>query len=326
MDVKEQASLAIKAGDAIAAIELLESGAEAGDPACWMELGFIFLQGRIIARDLSRSRESFGRAAALGDTKGRRIHTAMIANGTGGPSDMPEAIRLLKMAAGADPDACRQLAILNDMDLTPAGDPSLAPGMSQLDDRPWIASFPGLFSSEECAYLIEQAGPAFSPAPVGQRSTGSQGYSQVRTCEVAVFPWVAENPVIHALNRRIAAASQASVECGEPLQVLRYNPGQEFKPHVDCTASRENQRVLTMLVYLNEDYVGGETEFLATGRRYRGKTGDGLLFRNADLSSGRPDPDSSHAGLPVTSGCKLIASRWIRQKPYGPARNKRPDP
>ena len=74
-----------------------------------------------------------------------------------------------------------------------------------------------------------------------------------------------------------------------------------------------------MLVYLNEDYEGGETEFLASGRRFRGKTGDGLLFRNADLATGMPDPNSRHAGLPVTAGCKLIASRWIRQKPYGPA-------
>lgn len=319
MNEREQAILAIKAGNATAAIGLLESGAEAGDPGCWMELGFIFLQGRIISRDLPRSRASFGQAAILGDAKGSRIHTAMIANGTGGPSDMPEAIRLLTKSDGTDPDASRQLAILDVMNITPAGDPMHAPEMTQLDDRPWIASLPSLFTADECAYLIEAAEPAFGPAPVGRRSTGTQGYSQVRTCEVAVFPLVAENPVIHALNRRIAAASRTSVECGEPLQVMRYSPGQEFKPHVDCTASTENQRVLTMLVYLNEDYTGGETEFLATGKRYLGKTGDGLLFRNADLVSGHPDPDSRHAGLPVTSGRKLIASRWIRQKPYGPA-------
>ncbi len=72
-----------------------------------------------------------------------------------------------------------------------------------------------------------------------------------------------------------------------------------------------------MLVYLNEDYTGGETLFLKTGVKVRGNAGDGLLFRNA-APDGTPDPDSLHAGLPVITGEKFIASRWIRQKPFGP--------
>ena len=31
--------------------------------------------------------------------------------------------------------------------------------------------------------------------------------------------------------------------------------------------------------------------------------------------SGEPDPRSRHCGRPVTAGTKLIASRWIRQRP-----------
>ena len=50
---------------------------------------------------------------------------------------------------------------------------------------------------------------------------------------------------------------------------------------------------------------------------FKGDVGDALLFRNA-TDDGRPDPESLHAGLPVTSGEKLLASRWIRQKPFGP--------
>jgi prolyl 4-hydroxylase len=111
--------------------------------------------------------------------------------------------------------------------------------------------------------------------------------------------------------------SGTAPEWGEPLQVLRYRPGQEFKPHRDCTDDVANQRVWTMLVYLNDGYAGGETEFLETGLKVRGGTGDGLLFRNAD-EAGRPDMRTLHAGLPVTSGEKLLASRWIRQKRFGP--------
>ncbi|WP_331040153.1 2OG-Fe(II) oxygenase [Allosphingosinicella sp.] len=123
-----------------------------------------------------------------------------------------------------------------------------------------------------------------------------------------------ENPAVHALNRRLAAASGTQVTQGEPLQILRYSPGQEYKAHVDALPVGTNQRILTMLVYLNEDYAGGETKFLETGLGFKGRTGDALLFRNAS-ADGRPDPMARHAGLPVTRGQKLIASRWIRAKP-----------
>ena len=96
------------------------------------------------------------------------------------------------------------------------------------------------------------------------------------------FPLVFESPAIHALCRRLAAASETHVKQGEPLQVLRYRPGQEYRPHFDAIGDEDNQRVLTFLVYLNEDYEGGETEFIATGFKVKGKKGDGLLFRNAD--------------------------------------------
>jgi prolyl 4-hydroxylase len=76
----------------------------------------------------------------------------------------------------------------------------------------------------------------------------------------------------------------------------------------------DNQRVLTMLVYLNVGYGGGETRFTHAGLTFAGKLGDGLLFRNAQ-PGGAPDPGTEHAGLPVLSGEKFLASRWIRERP-----------
>ena len=42
-----------------------------------------------------------------------------------------------------------------------------------------------------------------------------------------------------------------------------------------------------------------------------------LIFRSA-LPDRTVDPLSEHAGLPVTSGTKLLASRWIREKRWTP--------
>jgi prolyl 4-hydroxylase len=130
-----------------------------------------------------------------------------------------------------------------------------------------------------------------------------------------MFPWVSEDLVIHALNRRIAITSGTDVFAGEPLQVLRYSPGQQYRPHLDALPTGDNQRILTMLVYLNEDYEGGETHFTRTGLRFAGSAGDALLFRNA-TSDGLPDEMAQHAGLPVVRGEKYLASRWIRQRPF----------
>lgn len=316
MNPVEQARIAFQKGDVRGAIAMLQSGAERGDAASCVELGFCNLQGVGMPRDLVRSRAYFAQAAALGDPRAQAIHTAFVANGTGGPSDFAEARRLL--AAQNGPDAARQRALLDAMDLTEAGDPrSPLPAPRALSERPLVQLLPGLLTPEECGYLIDAAAPAFQPAQVGHNAMGGQARNLVRTCDTASFPWIAENPAIHAINRRIAAASGTAVECGEPLQILRYRPGQEFKPHYDCTEATDNQRVLTVLVYLNAGYDGGETLFLKTGLKIRGEIGDALLFRNAD-SDGRPDPQSLHAGLPVLAGEKLIASRWIRAKRFGP--------
>jgi prolyl 4-hydroxylase len=70
-----------------------------------------------------------------------------------------------------------------------------------------------------------------------------------------------------------------------------------------------------VLVYLSDDYEGGETRFERTGLAYRGRAGDALLFRNAD-AGGRPDPMSLHYGRPVARGVKYLASRWIRAKRF----------
>jgi prolyl 4-hydroxylase len=48
---------------------------------------------------------------------------------------------------------------------------------------------------------------------------------------------------------------------GEAMQILRYKPGQQYRPHLDARADAANTREVTALVYLNHNYKGGETSF-----------------------------------------------------------------
>jgi prolyl 4-hydroxylase len=295
------------------ALGLLRPAAAEKDPDALFLLAVWRLSGQYIARDLAASRRLFASASAAGHPTAGMILAAFLANGTGGDADWPAALSLLRARAATDPSAADQLAILAAMDLGKDGTPRALPVPEPLSERPWVRRVAGLFSAAECAFLIRCAEPLLQPAMIVDPRTGRSMRDSIRISDVAAFPLALENPAIHALNRRIAALTGTQPSQGEPLQVLSYRPGQQYRAHVDALPRTDNQRALTILVSLNHGYDGGETHFVAPGLKVKGRKGDAILFRNVD-DTGKPDRLSEHAGLPVTAGRKLIASRWIRER------------
>jgi prolyl 4-hydroxylase len=316
--IREEAHRLIAAGRRDAAVAELEAAAQAGGADAALELAIWHLEGRLIERDLARSRDWFGCAGELGSAAGEQAFIAFLANGIGGGADWGAAVERLGTLAQRDERARRQCSLVERMELTGDGYPAVSLPRRQLSEQPEAWAFENFFSPDECTYLMDAARPLLEPSVIVDPVTGRFSPHPVRTSDGASFPWVSEDLVISALNRRIAAASATDVKAGEPLQVLRYAPGQEYRPHLDALPMGDNQRVLTMLVYLNGGYSGGETLFTRTGLKFAGRPGEGLLFRNA-LPGGEPDELAQHAGLPVTAGEKFIASRWIRERRFGPA-------
>ena len=63
------------------------------------------------------------------------------------------------------------------------------------------------------------------------------------------------NAMIKNIERRIASWSQIPESHGEPIQVLRYKPGEEYRAHYDYffhDAGKLNNRVATVLMYLSD--------------------------------------------------------------------------
>lgn len=263
---------------------------------------------RLRANEVAEARDLFAQAGAAGHREAAAIYCNLTASG----GDWERGIALLRALAEISPRCRRELAIVE------AIDPDAAvPAGTVLGEAPHLTLFEALFTRAECDYLAEAAAPMLARSVVVEAATGRQRPDPVRVSDSVGFTLPLENPAVHALNRRIAAASGTDVVQGEPLQVLRYRPGGEYKPHFDAIPGFANQRILTMIVWLNEDYEGGETMFMKTGAKVKGRAGDALLFRNA-LADGSRDPDCAHAGLPVTRGEKWIASRWIRARPFEP--------
>jgi prolyl 4-hydroxylase len=309
----EQALALVQAGRAAQAVDQLVELARQGDgPACY-QLAEWYREGDHLPRDFAAAREFYRRSAVAGILEGMRRYLALWVLGIGGERDWAGGLKLLEAVAAIDHRSAQELALVRSMALTTEGDPQDVPAGELLCTEPHIMQFSNLLTPAECAYLAEAAAPLYEPAHTFNEFTGEDFRNPVRTSDTAVFPWVGENPAVHALNRRIAAASGTDVLQGEPLQVLRYEPGQEYKPHIDAIPGLDNQRVWTMLIYLNDGFEGGETRFIHADLNVEARTGDAILFRNV-TAEGRPDPAVMHAGLPVRSGTKLLASRWIRER------------
>lgn len=301
-------------GRAPEAVRRLAGLAERGDGPAAYQLAEWYREGEHVPRNFTAARQYYRRAGQTGLVEALRRYLAFRAAGVGGPREWPESLELMQAMTPIDQRTGADLALIRAMALTAEGEAEHLPEGDALSDAPPIVRVPGLFTPDECAYLIDSAGPLFEPARTYNERTGQTFLNPIRTSDTAAFPWVGENPAIHALNRRIAAISGTAVTQGEPLQILRYQDGQEYKPHVDAIPGLENQRVMTVLVYLNDDFEGGETVFDEAGVTVSAKRGDGILFGNV-TADGRPDPATVHAGLPVTRGVKYLASRWIRERP-----------
>jgi len=278
-------------------------------------LGELRWGGQVVP-DPAAGRALFERSAQAGDPVGAIYATNVLASGIAGPRDWPRALERLRGEAERDPARRAALATIERMALDDTGEPAkLRPG-ERVSDHPDVVRYPGLFTAAECAYVLEIAAPGYSPSTVYD-SQRRLVRDRLRTSDGSTLHWLIEDPAIHALNRRIAAACGTEAGQGEAAQVLRYKGGQEYRPHFDFVRAAPNQRVLTALVWLNHGYKGGETVFPKAGLKLKGRKGDAVVFRNA-LTDGTLDPLTEHAGLPVTAGAKFLYSRWIRETRWVP--------
>ena len=292
---------------------ILHELAEAGEPEALFTLAETIWVGGPVQQDHARGRALFRRASDAGHQLAAKVTTNLLASGIAGPRDWPGALARLAGEAGIDPQRGRILSLVERMHIDDVGDPAHGPPGDRLSDAPLATLFRGALTEEECDFLLEIAEPAYRPSLVGDGS-GGEIRKQVRTSDGSTIHWLIEDPATHALNRRLALLSGTDADQGEALQMLRYRPGQQYHPHVDWDGG-DNGRIMTALVYLNEDYDGGETLFVKTGLKVKGGKGDVLVFRS-ETEDGRCDLLSEHAGLPVTSGVKYLGSRWIRQRRY----------
>jgi hypothetical protein len=279
------------------------------------------------------------RATQVNDAEALRMCAVMAAQGAGLPHDWGAALNYLEASAAHNLEAAqselRLLASAKGDDWRRLRDgidlnALLAPGRMQLvHAKPRIAIIENFLAPAFCDWLVARATPKIARAHMID-DEGAHYIASGRSNSSSNFNFVELDLALVLVRTRIAALTGLATDGFENTQVLHYAPGQRFAAHYDfldpnLPAQRETidqwgQRVVTFLIYLNDDFDGADTSFLKLNWRYRGNKGDAILFRNVD-AIGAPDPATLHEGLAPTRGEKWLLSQWIRLAPStGPAR------
>ncbi|KAG8098631.1 hypothetical protein GUJ93_ZPchr0013g34198 [Zizania palustris] len=218
-----------------------------------------------------------------------------------------------------------------------AAPPLNASSVTVISWKPRIFLFKGFLSYDECDHLVKLGKEKLKRSMVADNESGKSVMSEARTSS-GMFLDTQRDPVVSAIEERIAAWSLLPEENAENIQILRYEHGQRYDPHFDYFHDKVNQlqgghRYATVLMYLSTVEKGGETVFpdaegwetqlkddsfsdcAKKGLAVKSVKGDAVLFFSLE-ADGTPDPLSLHGSCPVIEGEKWSAPKWIHVRSY----------
>ena len=180
---------------------------------------------------------------------------------------------------------------------------------------------PDIITKEECDYILNKAKDDFNKS-----KTLSGFETTIRKSEQAwLYPF--KDNVIYTIYQRLAKQFHFPIENTEGLQVVKYTKGGFYKEHHDaccdpndaCMQFVKNggQRILTILIYLNDDFEGGFTMFPNLNhRRLKPPPRGAVVFHPLEKGSDRCHPKALHTGTEVTKGVKYIATVWVHERKF----------
>jgi prolyl 4-hydroxylase len=270
---------------------VIAAAADRGDAQAWRLMASFAAQGLAQEQSWGNACAAMERAVALGDPLARQQQ------------------RLLRALHLDNVQGIENWLVCNDAEVFQAA--------------PRMLVFRHFLPSALCDYLIQEARPRLVRADVYDVATGVTKIDPMRTNRRAPHSVLDIDLVVQLIRARLARAAGVAVEMLESPEVLHYEVGQQYKLHVDYFhvgsprlaehVRIHGQRVKTALIYLNDDYVGGETAFPRLGVSFRGGAGDALLFEDVD-AQGNGDLRTAHQGSAPTQGEKWLLSQWIRDK------------
>jgi prolyl 4-hydroxylase len=191
-------------------------------------------------------------------------------------------------------------------------------------NAPRVVLFGNLLAPEECDELVAQSRTKLQRSTVVNPETGGWDVHEHRTSNGTHFER-GENELVRRIETRLSELVGFPVDHGEPLQILNYLVGGEYRPHWDYfdpaqpgnekVLENGGQRVATLIMYLNDVEAGGSTVFPDIGLDVLPRKGNAVYFAYT-TDAGELDKRTLHGGSPVAQGEKWIATKWVRQQPF----------
>jgi prolyl 4-hydroxylase len=159
----------------------------------------------------------------------------------------------------------------------------------------------GFFTPEECKGFIDFSEKQGYEESLIRTREGEVMNKEIRDNDRVIW----DNPQIaEQIWEMVKDMLPADIDGYEPIglnerfRFYRYKDGQQFKPHVDGSFRRNETETskITLLLYLNEDFEGGNTTLVLEGQEVEPKEGMLFLFEHRIM----------HCGRPVTEGTKYV--------------------
>ncbi len=202
---------------------------------------------------------------------------------------------------------------------------SLALGYGRSDYE--VREFEDFLTAEECDQLIEEA----KNRGLEQSTISNEKGIHILDMKLRKSKqcWLTheDHKIAEQISQKICSYISLPKTHQEDLQVVRYTEQEYYRRHFDTPYQQRvidqfnrfcGPRVATFLIYLNDDFEGGETEFLLARKIVKPKKGKAILFYNVDINLSLI-PESIHVGKEVTRGVKWVANKWVRVFPFRPS-------
>ena len=166
------------------------------------------------------------------------------------------------------------------------------------------------FSPAECAHYIAFGDEIGYAASEVNFASGSRRAEEIRNNDRVIFDDVALADMLFDRVRKMLPSEIAGWTLSglnERLRFYRYAPEQYFKWHKDgsCAKSPDEASMLTLMIYLNDDFDGGDTEFRT--EFVKPKTGMALIFPHR----------VAHQGTAIVSGTKYVLRTDVMYRKSG---------
>jgi prolyl 4-hydroxylase len=190
------------------------------------------------------------------------------------------------------------------------------------NNKPLVSYFHNIFTNEECDTIINSSGD-FHPSLNYNSDLKMAEVAKIRTSSTYYDSGykfqLYQRKIYFTLKDKFDFIKGFNISHFEPLSILKYTVGQQYREHKDFfnninSKITENDRFATAILYLNDDFDGGETFFKHLKITVKPKKGSLLFFDykyNHELNM-----LTRHQGLPVYRGTKYIATQWIRYNPH----------